>query len=326
VVVPAAHAETNIEKRPLPGSGSQVILLVRVGDKGVVRSHHGDVQVDKVTKERRFVGTGVGSRKLVVPVGLDVPVSVDIARVVFLDTCCFNLLETPLRKVDVTSAKIAVEIRVSEAESSSQGADLGEVARRSVIDDLNDPVILCVANSGVAVARNFVIGLGDRSRNRVRVQITASLSMDQTNNIAVADKLERSFGIKLGLVAVGVEEPVVVGILVVVASDLLLLRTFRVGLNVRVQKTTTIAHVLEGGTRAKSDFERAVDSDFGTLEVGLEERTHLGITRTAVLKNQEVEVEREHVDDQGDDDQANDAETEVSCELSLEEYVSAPSS
>jgi len=36
VVVPAAHAETDIEERPLPRSRGQVILLVRVRDKGVV--------------------------------------------------------------------------------------------------------------------------------------------------------------------------------------------------------------------------------------------------------------------------------------------------
>jgi hypothetical protein len=142
--------------------------------------------------------------------------------------------------------------------------------------------------------------------------------VNQTNDIVVADILERSLGIELGLVAVGVEEPVVVGILVVVASNLLLLRALGEGLNVRVQKTTTVTHVLESGARAKSDFERAVDSDFGTLEVGLEEGAHLSITRTAVLEDKEVHVEREHVNDHGDDDQANNAETEVSCELTLE--------
>jgi len=124
-------------------------------------------------------------------------------------------------------------------------------------------------------------------------------------------------------VAVGVEEPVVVGVLVVVASDLLLLRALGEGLNVRVQKTTTVSHVLESGTRAKSDFERAIDSDFGALEVGLEEGAHLSITRTAVLENQEVHVEREHVNDHGNDNQTDHAETEVSCELSLEGVMSA---
>jgi len=278
--------------------------------------------VDEVTKERRFVGTGVGSRKLVIPVRFDVPVSVDIARVVLLDTGGLNLLETPLRQVDVTSTEVAIEINVSETEGGSESAELGVIARRSVVNNLNDPVVLGISNGSVAVARNFVVCLGDRSSNRVGVQVAAGLSVDQTNGIAVADKLERSIGIELGLVAVGVEEPVVVGVLVVVASDLLLLRALGEGLNVRVQKTTTVSHVLESGTRAKGDFERAIDSDFGTLEVGLEERAHLSITRTAVLEDQEVHVEREHVNDHGNDNQTDDAETEVSCELSLEGVMS----
>lgn len=36
-------------------------------------------------------------------VRLDIPVSVHIARLVLLDTGSLNLLETPLRQVDITS-------------------------------------------------------------------------------------------------------------------------------------------------------------------------------------------------------------------------------
>jgi hypothetical protein len=119
--------------------------------------------VDKVTKERRFVGTGVGSGKLVVPVGFDVPVSVDIARVVLLDTGSLNLLETPLRQVDVASTEVAVKIDVLETEGGGESAKLGVIARRSVVNDLNLPVIFGVSDCGVAVAGNFVVGLGDGS-------------------------------------------------------------------------------------------------------------------------------------------------------------------
>ena len=59
VVVPTAHAETDVEKRPLPGSGCQVILLVWVGYKSVVRGHHSDVEMDKVTEEGRLIRTRV---------------------------------------------------------------------------------------------------------------------------------------------------------------------------------------------------------------------------------------------------------------------------
>jgi hypothetical protein len=61
VVVPAAHAETDVQEGPLPGLGGEIVLLVGVGDEGVVRGHHGDVEVDKVAEERRLVRARVAS-------------------------------------------------------------------------------------------------------------------------------------------------------------------------------------------------------------------------------------------------------------------------
>lgn len=58
-VIPATHAETDVQERPLPRLGGEVVLLVRVGDQCVVRCHHGDVEVDKVTQEGGLVCTGV---------------------------------------------------------------------------------------------------------------------------------------------------------------------------------------------------------------------------------------------------------------------------
>ena len=55
VVVPAAHAETNVQDWPLPELRGEVILFVGVRDEGVVRGHHGDVQVDEVAEEGGFV-------------------------------------------------------------------------------------------------------------------------------------------------------------------------------------------------------------------------------------------------------------------------------
>jgi hypothetical protein len=55
VVVPAAHAEADVQKGPLPWCRGKVVLLVGVGDKSVVGSHHGNVEVDKVAEEGRLV-------------------------------------------------------------------------------------------------------------------------------------------------------------------------------------------------------------------------------------------------------------------------------
>lgn len=107
--------------------------------------------------------------------------------------------------------------------------------------------------------------------------------------------------------AVGVEEPIVVRILVMITCHLLLARALRVRLNMRVKKTASVTHVFDSGSRSNGNLERTVLADFRALQVGLEQRAHLRISRAAVFKNQEVEVERKHVDENRDDDQTNDA-------------------
>ncbi len=62
VVVPAAHAEADVEDGPLPEVRGQVVLFVRVRDQGVVGRHHGHVEVQEVADEGRFVGSGVAGR------------------------------------------------------------------------------------------------------------------------------------------------------------------------------------------------------------------------------------------------------------------------
>lgn len=64
---------------------------------------------------------------LLVPVTLNIPVSVDVTGLVLLGASDFNLLETPLRQIDITGAKIAAEVSVTQAERSGQCAQLGVV-------------------------------------------------------------------------------------------------------------------------------------------------------------------------------------------------------
>ena len=167
VVVPATHTESDVEEGPLPEGRCEIVLLVGVRHQGIVGSHHGDIQMNEVLEERRLVVARVASRELLVDVALDIPVGVDIARVVGLDAGSLNLLETPLRQIDVAGAKVAAKIHVLEPQSSSERSDLRAVVRGRVTDDLHLPVVLCVSNSGVAVAGNFPVGLGHRGSDRV---------------------------------------------------------------------------------------------------------------------------------------------------------------
>jgi hypothetical protein len=251
-------------------------------------------------------------------VRLDVPVGVNIARPVLLDASGFNLLETPLRQVDIASAKVTSKLSVFQAERSDQGPDLGIVPGRSIIDNLDLPVVLGVTDCEVAVAGHFPVSLGDRSSDLVRVKVAAGLSVNEADDIAVADVSDLGvLCVVVRLLSVGVEEPVVVGVLVVVASNLLLGRAFGVCLNVGVQKSTSVTHVLECRTGAKGDFKRAVLANFSTPKVGLEEGRHLRIAGTAVLEDEEVNIEREHVDNQRDHNQADDPEDKVCGKINL---------
>lgn len=123
VIIPAAHTKTNVKNRPLPESRSKIVLLVGVGHKRIVGSHHGHVKVNEVLEERRLVVTRVARREPLVSVTLDIPVSVDIARVVLLDARGLDLLETPLWQVDVTGTEVAPKILVLESQSSRECSD-----------------------------------------------------------------------------------------------------------------------------------------------------------------------------------------------------------
>ena len=162
------------------------------------------------------------SLTLIIPVCLDVPVSVNVLGIVGLVTCDFNLLETPLRQVDIASAKIAAKNCVLQSKSSGQSSDLGLVTGTNITDDLHSPVIFLVTNSGVAITRNFSIGLGNWGSDLVRVKVTASLGVDQTQDIAVGDKLWWCLSVIFRLGTVWVEPPLVVGIFVMISGDLLL--------------------------------------------------------------------------------------------------------
>lgn len=262
--------------------------------------------MNEVVEEWRLVNARVAGRQLVIPMSLDIPVGVGITRVVLHGARHFDLLETPLRQILVGALQIATKNFVLETESSCQSADSTSVSRGNVSDNLNLPVVLFVADSQVTVRGDFLVALGHGGGDVVRVQITASLGVDQTNGGAVANEAEiGGLRVVVGLAAIGIEEPIVVGIFVVIAGDLLLLGTLGVSLNVGVEKTTTVAHVLDSSTRAIGDFERAILSNFCAFQVGLEQRAHLGITRTGAIEDGKVKGKGEEVDEERDEDQSH---------------------
>ena len=116
-------------------------------------------------------------------------------------------------------------------------------------------MVLGITHGDVAVRRDFLITTAQRCSNVVRVQVSASLSMKKADSRTIANETQfLGLGVIGLIVAVRVDEPVVVGVLVVVASNLLLLRSLGVGLNVLMQEAAAIAHILECCTGAVCDL------------------------------------------------------------------------
>ena len=153
---------------------------------------------------------------------------VSVSRVVILGASNLDLLEAPLGQVDVASPKIATQDLVLEAEPRSERPDVAEVPGGGVVNDLDLPVIFVVANSQVSIAGHLLVSLGHGGSNLVGVEVATCLSVDQADSVFIADESRVGLNIQINLPAIRVEKPLVVGILVVITSNLLLARAFGV--------------------------------------------------------------------------------------------------
>lgn len=184
----------------------------------------------------------------VIDMAFNIPVRMSIAGVIVLITSNFHLLETPLWQDRVGGTEITPKQLMTEPQTSSKRMNLVHLALLAQLDiiyNLDNPVVLIVSYSSVAVARNFVVVFGDRSWDRVGVQITSGGDMTQTNNVAIFQEPDGTFGVINRLVPSRKDHPVVVLILVVVASDLLLFGTNGERLYMGVQQTASIPKVFD---------------------------------------------------------------------------------
>jgi hypothetical protein len=121
----------------------------------------------------------------------------------------------------------------------------------------------------------------------------------KANIITVPQKSDISINriqVVVRLKAIGINHPIVVGVLVVVTRHLLLLTPLGKELDVRMEQASSIPGVLDGDAGAIGNFEGRA-GEVGASEIGLEEGGHLGIAGTRVLEDEEVEPETEHVDE-----------------------------
>lgn len=173
-------------------------------------------------------------------------------------------------------------------------------------------MVLGISDSKISIGRNLVISLGDRCSDVMGVKVAAGLGVDETDGILVLHKSELlGVLIIIWLVARRVEEPIVVGIFVVVASNLLLAGSFRVSLHMRVKQSTSVTHVLESSARPNGNLKGAITQGVAS-EVSLEKRAHLSIAGARVFQDDEVRFEGSHVDDKRDSDKTSQAGNPVS--------------
>lgn len=82
---------------------------------------------------------------------LNVPMGVLVTWLVLLCASNLDLLETPLWQIDVASAEIASQIRVLQSDGAGQSADLAPITVGGIVDNFDDPVVLAVTDSDVAI-------------------------------------------------------------------------------------------------------------------------------------------------------------------------------
>ena len=238
---------------------------------------------------------------------LHIPICMNILRVVLLVTADLDLLEAPLRQNRIGRTKVTPKQPMTEPQPCRKRMDAVHMRAFDIIYDLDLPIIPCVSNTRVAIAGYFVVEFRDGRENGVRVEVPRGWRVLESDDVPVLEVPQLLIRVVLRLIPTGEDNPVVVVVFVVIAGDLLLVGADRVGLYVRMQQSTTPAHVLEcdlgavgdlwNFTRKKSttvaEKERTerISREIIPDQVGLEKRAHLSVTRTGVIENHEVYFE-----------------------------------
>jgi len=76
----------------------------------------------------------------------DVPVSKNIPRVIHLGASNLNLLEAPLRQIDISSSEVTAQGSVSQPEGSGESSELAVIPSSGITHNLNSPVVLFITN------------------------------------------------------------------------------------------------------------------------------------------------------------------------------------
>jgi hypothetical protein len=160
-----------------------------------------------------------------------------IVRVVLLVAAHFDLLESPFGQTLVCSTEVTPQHGMTQAQSCRERVypfELVATPAVKVINDFDQPVIVVVTNRSISVARDLVVQLCDWRRDVVRVQVATCGLVDKANEVIVLKESNGPIQVNTRLLPAWSNDPVIVGVLVVVARDLLLIRPDGVSLGMRV--------------------------------------------------------------------------------------------
>ena len=119
---------------------------------------------------------------------------------------------------------------MTKSHDRRQCSDARPILGEEVVDYLHLPVVVRIAYRLVAIARNFPMSIGDGRLDWMGMQVAPRLGMDKPHDVTIFEILDIAV-IVVGCVPDFFDIPLVIGVLVVVAGDLLLPRTARVGLD-----------------------------------------------------------------------------------------------
>lgn len=158
----------------------------------------------------------------------------------------------------------------------------------------------------------------------MRVDVATGGRVDESDPITILEESDGRFGVIWRFIPGRHDVKVIIIILVVVAGDLLLIGADRVGLDVGVEKTSSVAVVLERELGPESNFcankGKSISIYRGTKpprihtkrtlckivssKMRLEQRTHLRISRPRPIQDHEVDLEGGNVDAEWNEDKA----------------------
>lgn len=217
----------------------------------------------------------------------------NVFGIVLLVASDLDLLETPLRKRNICCAQVTIQVGVSEPHSSGQCVnplDLALLPGKHIVDDFHDPVVVAVPDTSISVAGHFIMVLCHGSRDSVGMQVSSGRGVNKPNHTAILKELEWCIGIVVPFVPGRGHNEIVVVVLVVVTSDLLLIRSYRERLDMRMQQSTSVAEILDRNLGSDGDFERRFCKVVAS-QMSLEQGAHLRVTGTGTIENHKVELE-----------------------------------